>query len=270
MNRGLLAKAWGETWVATLLFGLGVAVTETALAYLNLHYREQLSLLWSHITAIRPFLRGLVGAEWAGQFGPELLLSVPWVHPILLTLMWAHAIAYCTRIPAGEVDRGTIDVLLGLPVSRWQIFGTYTLVWLGSGIVLVILTAAGNTLGLQLLGQERIDVRRLCILMTNLFCLYLAVGGVAWFASALSNQRGRAVGVAVGILLASFLLNYLAQAWALAGRVSFLSVLEYYRPLVIVRDAIWPVRDMVVLLGTAVALWAASGMVFSRRDLSTV
>jgi beta-exotoxin I transport system permease protein len=270
MNRGLLAKALGECWVGTLLFGLGLAVTEAVEAYATLHYREQISFLWGQVDLIRPFLRGLLGPELAEQIGPTMLLSLPWIHPLALTLLWAQAIAYCTRIPAGEVDRGTIDVLLGLPVARGQVYRTYTLVWLASGLALVILAAVGNTLGLRLLGQERIDTRRLFILTTNLFCLYIAVGGMTWLASAMSNQRGRAVGVALGVVLASFLLNYLAQAWPPAQRVSFLSILQYYRPLVIIRDATWPARDILVLLATGGGLWAAGGIVFARRDLSTV
>lgn len=270
MNRGLLAKAWRESWTGTLLFGLGCAVTELVEAYIVLYYREHLASEWGQVAFLRAFLRGLLGSELADQFGPAMLLSMPWVHPLVLTLLWAHAIAYCTRIPAGEVDRGTIDVLLGLPVSRGQVYGTYSLVWLASGIALVILAAAGNTLGLRLLGQERIDAGRLSILMVNLFCLYVAVGGMAWLASTLSNQRGRAVGVALAIVLASFLLNYLAQSWPVAQRVSFLSVLQYYRPLAIIRDVAWPIRDLIVLLATGTVLWMLGGIAFARRDLSTV
>lgn len=270
MNRGLLAKACRETWAGTLLFALGLAVTETAEAYIHMHYREQLSFVWEQVAVLRPIVRGLLGPELAEQLGPATLLAMPWIHPIALTLLWAHAIAYCTRMPAGEVDRGTIDVLLGLSVSRWQVYRAYTLVWLGSGIALVILAAAGNTLGLRLAGQERIDARRLAILMTNLFGLYVAVGGMAWLASALSNQRGRAVGAALAVVLGSFLLNYLAQAWPLADRMSFLSILQYHRPLAILRDAAWPVRDIVILFGAGAALWMAGGVVFARRDLSTV
>jgi len=40
MNRGLLAKAWGESWVGTLLFGLGLGLTEMVEAYAHLHYRQ--------------------------------------------------------------------------------------------------------------------------------------------------------------------------------------------------------------------------------------
>jgi hypothetical protein len=71
-------------------------------------------------------------------------------------------------------------------------------------------------------------------------------------------------------VVASFLLNYLAQFWEPARRVAFLGMLRYYRPLTILRDGAWPMRDMSILVGAALVLWTIAGLIFSRRDLSTL
>ena len=52
--------------------------------------------------------------------------------------------------------------------------------------------------------------------------------------------------------------------------MAFLGVLRYYRPLTILRDGAWPLRDMSILLGAALILWITAGAIFSRRDLSTL
>jgi ABC-2 type transport system permease protein len=193
------------------------------------------------------------------------------MHPAALALIWGHAIMYCTRVPAGEVDRGTIDVLLGLPVSRWQLYLAETVVWMASGTVILLLGVAGNVLGNQVAqGSLGAEPGRLVIVNVNLLCQYLAVGGVAWLVSALSDRRGRAIGTVFAFCLGEFLLNYIAQFWSVADRLSFLSVLHYYRPLAVLRDGTWPVRDMIVLLASGAALWTAGGIVFARRDLATV
>ena len=72
------------------------------------------------------------------------------------------------------------------------------------------------------------------------------------------------------ILLASFLLNFLAPFWTVAQRISFLGVLDDYRPLYVIRDGTVPWQDMGILLSVAAALWIAAGIVFSRRDVCTV
>jgi hypothetical protein len=101
--------------------------------------------------------------------------------------------------------------------------------------------------------------------LVNLLCLYAAVGAAGWFCSALSERRGRAIGVVFVFVLASFLLNFLAQFWEPAKRVEFLGILRYYRPLFILRDGSWPVRDLVVLLSVAIVLWVSAGLILARR-----
>jgi ABC-type transport system involved in multi-copper enzyme maturation permease subunit len=173
-------------------------------------------------------------------------------------------------VPAGEVDRGSIDVLFGLPVSRWQLQANESFAWVVSAAVLLLMFVAGNRLGNALAHGPRIELWRLAALAGNLFCLYIAVGGLAWFVSAQSDRRGRAASVVVAFVLFSFLLGYLEPFWKVAERLSFLSVLHYYVPLRVLRDGVVPVRDMLVLAGFGAALWTAGGIVFARRDLSTL
>ncbi len=271
MNRGLLRKALQESWPMTLFAGLGLLAIEAALAYVLPKFERQLSDFWSQLPFIQNLIQALLGADDAARLGPEVFRSIPWAHPAALALLWAHAISGATRIPAGEVDRGTIDVLLGLPVSRWQLYGAETLCWAASGLSVILLGGAGNLAGtLAASAGARIDGPRTVAVILNMACLYLAVGSVAWLASALGDRRGRAIGAAFAFVLASFLLSYLARFWVLADRLSFLSVLTYYRPFAVLRDGGWPLRDMTVLLAAAGAFWTAGGIIFARRDLVTV
>ena len=101
-------------------------------------------------------------------------------------------------------------------------------------------------------------------------CVYFAVGGMAWMVSAMSDSRGRAVGIALGIVLASVILNFLAQFWPLAESISFLSVLTYYRPFLILSGSTWPTGDLFVLGAAGVAFWSIGAIIFVRRDVCTV
>lgn len=270
MNRGLLAKAWRETWPVTVFCGLGVGLTEAVEAYASLAMKNEISAILSQFGHLEKLLRTFVGASPLGQFGPDTFPAIAWAHPLALILMWTHTIAYCTRIPAGEVDRGTIDVLIGLPVSRRRLYLTETFAWLVSGAALLLMWGAGNRLGNALAHGPRIEPWRLAALLGNLFCLYVAVGGLAWLASALSDRRGRAVGVVLAFVVFFFLVNYLAPFWSLAERLSFLSVLHYYVPLKVLQGGVWPARDMVVLGVLGATLWTAGGIIFGRRDLATL
>ncbi len=272
MNRGLIAKTVREVWWLTLLFALGLAGIEAVLTYILPSVDPDLVDQWLEVPFVQNILTALLGTEVGEMVGPAgYLPSIPWVHPMVLTLVWAYAILCCTRVPAGEVDRGTIDVLLGLPVSRMCVYVCELVVWLGSGALVVVLGLFGHWVGARCAGPETPrPVVQLVIVCVNLYCLYLAVGGIACLVSSLCDRRGRAIGIVFAIVVASFLLNFLAPFWGFAKSVSFLSVLDYYKPLFILRDTTWPVADLGVLIGVGGVLWMVGALITARRDICTV
>lgn len=268
MNRGLIVKALRETWSATLLFGAALLVIETAMSFALPRFAAQLSEQWMQLKFLQGIIKAMVGADLAGGLGPEIFAAIPWVHPVVLAVVWAHAIVFCTRVPAGEVDRGTADVLYSLPVSRWELHLSETAAWVGSALVVLLLAIAGNALGNRMAGAVW-NVGRVGIVVVNLLAMYLVVGSFAWLMAAASDRRGRAMAVAFVVVVASFLLNYLAQFWTLLEHIAWMSLLRYYRPLVALKEGTWPVRDVLVLGVLAVGLWVAAGAVSARRDLTT-
>ncbi len=273
MNRGLLIKSMRESATVLLILATALMVVETVLAYVLPGVIQDFSSTLLQIPFFRTILQALLGMDVGESLGSEALIAMAWVHPVVLAIVWSHAVVMCTRVPAGEVDRGTIDVLFGLPVSRWSVYATEAITLVGSGLVLLLMGFLGMRLGMLALDPaQRPALTRLLAVVANLYCIYLAVGGLACLVSAASDRRGRAMGIVFGLLLASFLLNFLAQFWPPAEAVSFLSLMTYYQPLpaLQVGASAWPLADMTVLLGFAVTLWAAGGIWFSRRDICTV
>ena len=122
MNRGLVLKSIREVWIISALFGVALMIVETLLAYVLPTFSEQLSTVWLDLPFVRNMLRALLGVDVGDQIGPNVFASIAWVHPVVLTIIGAHATIFATRVPVGEIDRATIDVLLGLPVSRWDVY----------------------------------------------------------------------------------------------------------------------------------------------------
>jgi len=271
MNRGLLLRALRESLPTTLVIGLVFLVVEAALGFVLPKFGAQMSQDWLQMDFARGIMQAMVGAEIADRMGPQMFQSMAWVHPVALALVWAHAIISCTRIPAGEVDRGTADVLLSLPVSRLEVWISETVVWLCSGVAVLGLGLLGNVFGgLGCPPEQRPQLNRVLIVLLNLFCLYVSVGGLAWLISSFSNRRGRAMTVVFLLLLSLFLLNYLAQFWQPLEKFVFLSPLHYHRPVAVLGNGAWPWKDIGVLLGAGGVMWACGAMVFIRRDLCTV
>jgi hypothetical protein len=93
---------------------------------------------------------------------------------------------------------------------------------------------------------------------------------MVFLVSALSDRRGRAVAVAFALVLASFLLNFLAQFWWLAKHVAFLSVMQYYQPAKILSTGLFPWQDGLVLLAVAATTWLLGCEIFARRNVCTL
>ncbi len=119
--------------------------------------------------------------------------------------------------------------------------------------------------------EMRLSIPHSLIVIVNLGAVYLSVGSFSFLISALSNRRGRAIGVVFTVLLASFLLNFLAQFQDWAKLISrWLSVMEYYRPAIIIQTGVFPWFDILALITISVLMWIASGLVFRNRSICTV
>lgn len=271
MNRGLLMKGLRETWLLTLLCGLGAMLFEALVAYFFWSYQEQFKSEIIEMDFVRQMIEALVGADLGDAVDFGALTSLAWVHPMFLSILFAHGITVCTRMPAGEIDRGTIDVLFGMPLSRPTIYVSETATWLAGGAIIVAFGLAGSMIGHSFVPiDSRPETGRLVFVLANLFALYYAVGAFALLVSAGSNRRGRAIGIAFSVLLVHFIWNFLGQYWSFAEGASFLSVLAFFKPLPILSEGSLPVRDLAVLLSTGTVCWVAGLVVFVRRDIQTV
>ncbi|MCH9008819.1 FtsW/RodA/SpoVE family cell cycle protein, partial [candidate division KSB1 bacterium] len=84
-------------------------------------------------------LKAFLGPDAASSIGPEMVAAFPWTHPVILILVATSTILFCSRVPAGEVDNGTADILLGLPVSRLSIYAAESVVWIAAGVLLIVM-----------------------------------------------------------------------------------------------------------------------------------
>ncbi|MHC5008366.1 MAG: hypothetical protein ACYTGF_13520 [Planctomycetota bacterium] len=119
MNRGLLIKSMREAAAATAILCVALLLIEVILASVLPTMWNEFSGMLLQIEFIQTIIKALLGTDIGDMLGPEAIMAIAWVHPVVLAIIWTHAIVLGTRVPAGEIDRGTIDVLLGLPVSRW-------------------------------------------------------------------------------------------------------------------------------------------------------
>jgi ABC-type transport system involved in multi-copper enzyme maturation permease subunit len=271
MIGGLLIRTLRETWPVALLFAVALAVVERLLMFILPQLQQTIGGVLQTLPIIRPVLSALLGMPVGDGLSAVLLQSILWVHPVVLALVWGLAIVLSTRFPAAEIDRGTIDVLLGLPVSRRAIYVTESVVCLALGAAVIVVGSLGYFVGAAALpGAGRPPAFSVWLVMANLLSVFGSVAGVGFLISALGDRRGRAIAILFGLLLASFLLNVLAEFWAPAQRLAIFSVLHYYQPARVMTSGAMNVQDLVTLVGVGSAAWVAGLEIVARRSIKTV
>jgi beta-exotoxin I transport system permease protein len=269
MQRGVLLKAIRETWLMTLLFAAGLFAFHSMLAYVMSSFYDDMVGMLSVNRLFQTMMQAMLGQDFGGAISRDAAAAFCWVHPLGLFVLCGYLMAYCTRFPVGEIDRGTIHLLLGQPVSRLGLIIGETVVGLASLLVLLGFCAVAHVLGLlAYLPDAGMVLESLPAVLVNFLALLLAVGGVACLISSISRRRLVAIGGIFAIVEASFLLNYLAPFSKTAESLTFLGALHYYRPLAIVRDGGWPIGHIAILLTVGGVFWVASAVIFTRRNLA--
>jgi ABC-2 type transport system permease protein len=166
---------------------------------------------------------------------------------------------------AGAEERGTIDVLLGNPVPRWQLVVAS---FVATAVSLLIILAIMGALmyGTAVLSDIELSLSASVEGVLNLWPISLFFGGLALLCSAMFHRRALAIAVPGFVLLAMYLADTL-------GRVS--EDLEVYRDFSVfyyygaaITDGIdW--ASFAGVSGLAVLFALLAVVVFRRRDIYT-
>lgn len=227
------------------------------------------------------------------------LLSIGYVHPMIILILCLWSVGRAGLALVGEIDRGTMELLLAQPVPRGRLVLAHVLVDL---IVLPVIATSlwlGTWIGLRLIGpfevnmeeaqkalaglpfQVKVDPALLVVdaakfarLIVPAAALMCAVSGITLAMSAAGRFRGRVIGGAVVLFLVMFLINTIGQLWDLIAPLRPWTVFYYYQPQKIALGDNWmvagpwgDVHGPAVLFGVGLAGYLASWFVFRSRDL---
>lgn len=192
------------------------------------------------------------------------LLVVP-----LVVVIWA--ISRGSTCVAGEIERGTLDMILSRPITRFAFLGSQVLAAIVGFLLLALALLAGHWVGayynsLRTTPTVAVLVRPLL----NLVALGFAVYGYAALCSTLDLVRWRPTLLASGATLAGFIVPIIANLNALVDNYKWLencSIFKAYNPVeaVVKGDTLAFNAGILGLVGT---IGLALGVIsFLRRDL---
>lgn len=219
------------------------------------------------VKTLPPFLQSVFGDQLAAALSAPGILAFGWDHPVAHAVGAALAIGLATRAVAGELENGTLELVLSQPLSR----GAYLAGQVGYALAaLAAVTLAGvfgTVVGLKVFNLDVRDPVRLLKLAVCFFLLQAAWYGLGLLFSVFGREAGRVAGA--GFMLV--LLSYIAQAVGrlLPGAAFLLpySLHSYYAPRSILMDNVLAGRSVAVLGAVSLVGLTLAAACFIRRDI---
>ena len=196
---------------------------------------------------------GFITLEYLGQM---------WV-----IIMAAFVIGVATSSLAGEIEKGSMELLLSQPVSRRSIVVSRHFYMSIMLIALIAATMLPLMIGAPLVDGELSNTGVAAVSLLA-FLFYEAIGSIAFFFSAIASSRGRALFAALGILIGSYALDLLSKFNEFIDNFHFLSLFYYYDPYRYLNSSSIAWGDLAVMVSITVVSTAAAVVWFERRDIA--
>jgi ABC-2 type transport system permease protein len=236
---------------------------------------------------------------------PNDFLAVELLHPVIIILASLWAVGRAASAVSGELDRGTMELLLSQPVPRNRLILAHFLVDLMVIPLICLAIPLGTQTGLALVGPFEVDYTSLRKLnlpiplptqpeylsvdtsgqpaaLLNLAALMFALSGLTMAISAAGRSRWRTIGFAALAVVAMFVANVIGQLWEEAAFVRPATVFFYYQPQLIWLKGTWGVElgdawsagrplaavpGVVVLFTVGMIGYLTALRIFTHRDL---
>lgn len=225
--------------------------------------------------------QAILGGEAVDLSKTGELLSIGYVHPLPQTILMIWALGRGTSAIAGEIERGTMELLVSQPIPRWKIVTSNLMVDMVTIPTLALCMFLGTYIGTTLvpLNNSLLDPTPLdltpywrgIVLATG---FGFAMSGVTYAISSMGRSRWRVLAWTFGIILAMSILNLLGQLWDTLGPWRPLAIHYYFQPQYAILKDQWTlavagvqVNALAVMFGVAGLGYAFALWRFSQRDL---
>jgi len=277
-NRGLWHKAWHEGW--WLLSTCVALMFLFHWVYVWLTSRFEKPAIAGLLEGMSPELRNLFGME------PELIVTVAgriglgYIDPVVLLIGAAWATSRGSDLVSGEINRGSMEMLLAQPIRRIDVIITQSTIALLGAALLAVAAFLGTYVGLATVTlEDAIEPRLFVQPALNLFAVTLFMAGVSALASSWDQYRWRTVGLLVGFYVFAMLVQVVGRSVPDFNWLLYFTFLAAYEPQAMVAAVVadpeggWQeaarlsLRYNTLLIGLGAGAYGLAATIFCRRDV---
>ena len=266
---------WKKTWGDQRVLVLSLLALWTAFPWIYIWLSAQIPM-----PAFQDVLLRAIPKDWQRLSGVPFTevathagrIALAFVDPVVVLAATVWGITRGSDAVSGQLERGTMEMVLAAPVRRVAVFVTQALATTAAAALLCIVLFAA-VWGAIAMGPwaGKVDPFRFLPAAANVFGLMVCMAGIAAGVSAADSYRWRTIGILCGFYVFSILAKLVGRLSTPLGWVGYLSILNAYEPQRLVGDAAESWRLLAVydsvLVGVGVAAYVIGAVVFARRDL---
>jgi ABC-2 type transport system permease protein len=228
-------------------------------------------------------VEGLLPVSYTQMATTAGRIAIGYDDPIVLLLVTVWAISRGSDTISGELNRGTMEMVLAQPVTRLGVLFSQAVWTIAGGVLLCGAALLGTFVGLQTISLDQPAEFRLFVpAALNLFAITVFLAGLSTLVSSLTNYRARTIGIVGGFYAVSMVAKIIGRAAKGWDWLTYMSFFTPFEPqlLVGVRTRAWTFWIAAgdsfalgglgydsILIGLGLAFYCVAGVVFSQRDL---
>ena len=250
---------WGLMALVIFLFQIAICGI--------VHDNENVKTFLQFLDVLPSFIKTLLGGQSLRSGNIAGLIAIGYHHPLVLTLYMLFAVGVPTGLLAGEVQGGTMELILSRHATKTHVYICAGLITVAGMFALVMVMFLGTVAATNLysFGQA--------VPLYSFFkrafvggLLASAVGGIALLAAA-CFRRGNAVGLTVAYLVINYFASIIAAWWPRMKFLEPITIFHYVEGPEMFHESAWPIADMGVLIAILAVSTVLGGVIWSRRDL---
>lgn len=188
--------------------------------------------------------------------------SLMW--PILVIIL---SISYASGALAGEVESGTMDILLAQPLSRTKIYWAKWLVGIKL-IFLFVLISIWSTVPLAALYNVDINLVNHLKLTVAALAFSLSVYGLAFGYSACVSTRSRVSGTIGGIMVSMYAIDLVAKLKDSFSDLNYISLFRYFEYSNTLVKGNLELMPISILISVSIITSLIGYLAFIKRDIA--
>jgi len=185
---------------------------------------------------------------------------------IILMFPMIFVIILANKLVAGYVDRGSMAYLLATPNKRVKLVLTQALfLWVSVGILITYVTVL-IIISCAIMHPGQLDIGKFIMMNAVIYTLHIAISGICFFASCISNDTKLSFTLGAAIPIAFYLIQMLANMGGKMANLKYFTIFTLFNTNDIIagESVVFPI---LILISVAIVFYGIGIFIFSKRDL---